>query len=103
MMDKSVNFRQYSSFTIVRFKLTVHEKVGKQMGFNEEIYQNYQLDLAPQRVVIKNAMDWEERCNALSDYLDSNVDKLSSKEYQDLRTIADQLLNVKPELIQIDK
>ncbi|WP_248000510.1 hypothetical protein [Lactiplantibacillus plantarum] len=73
------------------------------MGFNEEIYQNYQLDLAPQRVVIKNAMDWEERCNALSDYLDSNVDKLSSKEYQDLRTIADQLLNFKPELIQIDK
>ena len=66
------------------------------MGFNEEVYQNYQLDLAAQRVVIKNAMNWEERCNALSDYLDSNVDKLSSKEYQDLRTISDQHLNCKP-------
>lgn len=78
------------------------KKVGIIMAYDEEMYQDYRLDLAPQRVVIKNATDWEDRCNELSDYLENNADKLSAKEYHDLRAIADKLLNFTPELVQVE-
>lgn len=83
--------------------MTSTGKVSVIMAYDEEMYQDYRLDLTPQRVVIKNAMDWEDRCNELSDYLEKNADKLNAKEYHDLRSIADKLLNFTPELDQVDR